>query len=105
LGAAIDKFLDDPNNMAYGWHGQMKVTSFMAAVTVDVNLKANLEKDKLNFHGTGGGTPKAAYEGDVYGGFLKPPKEILGKLNFALHFDSRDIPNIGNVSGIAIALT
>lgn len=105
MGAAIDKFLDDPNNMAYGWHGHMKVTKFLATITVDVDLKANLAKDKLNFHGAGAGTAKGAYEGTVYAGFLKPPKEILGKLGFALHYDNKYIPNVGNVSGIAIALT
>lgn len=105
LGAAIDKFLSEPN-MAYGWHGQMKITKFLASITVDVDLKANLGKEQLNFHGAGAGSfSKASYEGAVYAGFAQAPKDLFGKLGFALHYDSRDIPSIGNVKGIAIALS
>jgi len=104
LKKAIDKFFE-LNGMAYGWHGKLKLTKSLASVIVDADLTANLGKEGLTFKGAGAGSiAKASYEGDVYAGFLQPPKELLGKLAFVLHYDSRDVPGIGNIHGIAIAL-
>ena len=36
-----EKMIMDPN-IAYGWHGKMKIVKFLASITLDVDLNSNI---------------------------------------------------------------
>lgn len=35
---------ENPLNIAYGWRGKMKIVRYLASLTVDIDLKANIGK-------------------------------------------------------------